>query len=96
MALGSSAKTHAKRAKSHAAWAKTLASQASKAASKGNCAVAVRALTGAALHAGMRTAEQLGTVKRRRKALVGKEFSRAFKGWSKTYAKVVAQCAHKK
>lgn len=95
MALGSTAKTHTKRRETYARSAKSLAIKASRAANKGACKSAIHHLVSAAAYAGMRVAEGEGAVKRKRKALGGKAIGKAFKGFNKTYAKVISKCAHK-
>ncbi len=95
MALGSTAKTHTKRRATYARSAKSFAVKASRAANKGSCKAAMHNLVNAGIFAGMRVAEGEGSVKRKRKALKGSALTKAFKGFNKTYAKVISKCAHK-
>lgn len=92
MALGSTAKTHTKRAAVHARSAKSHAIKASRAAKKGKCRTAIIELVNAGVQAGMRTAERHGATKHVRKVLGGKGWKKAVKGFNKTFQTVVSHC----
>ena len=96
MALGSTKTTHSKRAGAYSKSGSKMAAKATRAANKGQCKAAVANLVSAAAYAGMKIAEKEGATPRKRKTLGGKAWKRAYKGLNKTYAKVMAKCAHKK
>ena len=96
MALGSSMKTHFKRAGTYGVTAKKFQSTASKAAKKGQCKVAMLALMNAGIYVGMRNAEAHGTIKRKRKHLSPSQLKSINTGLRGTYNKVMSKCGHKK